>query len=160
MERYLRKGVEQGVERQRMRLEEWKSEREVAQEILAELTSKDAEIARSELGIRMLEHDLAIWADFYALVADRMEEFRITAATDPSLLNVSIVSRATPPARPTPRPVNMKIVVGVFTIVFGILLVLALERADQSLGRRQDVQNLLGVKVLASIPDRGYRPER
>lgn len=160
VERILRDEVEQAYERQKMRLEEWRTESKASKELLGELRQEDNSIAKGELDIRMLEHDLSVWADLYGVVADRLEEFRITAATDPSLMNVSIVSAATVPARPTPRPVNMKVVVGVFTIVFGVLLVFALENADQSFGRREDVQKILGVKVLASIPDRGYREGR
>jgi capsular polysaccharide biosynthesis protein len=41
-------------------------------------------------------------------------------------------------------------------IVFGVLLVFALEKMDQSLQSREDVHRHLGVKVLASIPDRRF----
>jgi capsular polysaccharide biosynthesis protein len=48
----------------------------------------------------------------------------------------------------------MRVVVGAFTIIFGVLLVYALEKADHTLDRREDVHRFLGVKVLASIPER------
>ena len=67
---------------------------------------------------------------------------------------MAVISRAEVPSRPSGQPVNMKIVVGVFTIIFGVLLVFGLEKADHSLDRREDVHRFLGVKVLASIPER------
>ena len=78
----------------------------------------------------------------------------VTAATDPSLQNVAVVSRAEVPATPAAEAVNMQIVLGVFTVVFGVLLIFAIEKADSSIQRREDAQRLLGVKVLASIQER------
>ncbi len=150
----LRSEVEQALLRQRMRLDEWKAERRAVVSMLEDLHSEDEDIMEEALTIRLLEHDLSIKADLYGIIMDRREQFRITAATDPNLLNVGIVSRAAVPARPTPQPVNMRIVVGLFTIVFGMLLMFMLEKMDNSLERREDVQRTLGLKVLATIPDR------
>ncbi|MCD4690948.1 hypothetical protein K8S17_05745, partial [bacterium] len=150
----LRSEVEQALVRQQMRLDEWKAERRAVASMLNDLHSEDEDIMEELLTIRLLEHDLSIRADLYGIIMDRREQFRITAATDPNLLNVGIVSRAAVPARPTPQPVNMRIVVGLFTIVFGVLLMFMLERMDNSLERREDVQRTLGLKVLATIPER------
>ncbi len=150
----LRSEVEQALARQQMRLDEWKAERRAVVAMLGDLHSDDGEIMEEALTIRLLEHDLSIRADLYGIIMDRREQFRITAATDPNLLNVSIVSRASVPARPMSQPVNMQIVVGLFTVVFGVLLMFMLERMDNSLERREDVQRTLGLRVLATIPDR------
>ncbi len=154
-EQVLRSEVEQALARQQMRLDEWKAERRAIEAMLEDLHAEDEDIMEEALTIRLLEHDLSIRADLYGIIMDRREQFRITAATDPNLLNVGIVSRAAIPARPTPQPVNMRIVVGLFTIVFGVLLIFMLERMDNSLERREDVQHSLGLKVIATIPDRG-----
>ena len=154
LEQILRREVEEAVDRQRMELRGWEAEKRAIQNTLDRLRSRDPEISEEQLIIRMLEHELSIRADLYAIVMDRREQFRITAATDPNLLNVGIVSRAQVPARPMEQPVNMKVVVGIFTILFGFMLVFGLEKTDHSLERREEVQQHLGVKVLASIPDR------
>ncbi len=154
LERVLRREVVEAVERQRMELAGWEAEERAIENTLDQLRSRDPEISEEQLIIRMLEHELSIRADLYAIVMDRREQFRITAATDPNLLNVGIVSRAQVPARPMEQPVNMKVVVGIFTILFGFMLVFGLEKTDHSLERREEVQQHLGVKVLASIPDR------
>ena len=150
----LRIEVEQALARQMMRLDEWKAERRAIVAMLEDLHSDDEDIMEEALTIRLLEHDLSIKADLYAIIMDRREQFRITAATDPNLLNVGIVARAAVPARPMSQPINMQIVVGLFTLVFGVLLMFVLERLDNSLERREDVQRTLGLKVLATIPDR------
>ncbi len=154
LEQILRREVEEAVDRQRMELRGWEAEERAIQNTLDQLRSRDPEISEEQLIIRMLEHELSIRADLYAIVMDRREQFRITAATDPNLLNVGIVSRAQVPARPMEQPVNMKVVVGIFTILFGFMLIFGLEKTDHSLERREEVQQHLGVKVLASIPDR------
>ena len=150
----LRAEVEQALARQQMRLDEWKAEQRAIESMLEDLHADDEDIMEEALTMRLLEHDLSIRSDLYAIIMDRREQFRITAATDPNLLNVGIVSRAAVPARPTPQPVNMRVVVGLFTVVFGVLLVFMLERMDNSLERREDVQQTLGLKVLATIPER------
>ncbi len=150
----LRNEVRQALARLQMRVDEWKAERRAVIGMLDDLHSEDEELARNLLTVRLLEHDLSIHADMYGIIMDRREQFRITAATDPNLLNIGIVARAAIPAKPTPQPVNMRIVAGLFTIVFGILLVFIMERADNSLERREDIQRVLGLKVLATIPER------
>lgn len=153
-EAILHQEIEESMESQKLRLEELKAEKRAIEDMMADLRAADERIADTQLRMRLLEHDLGVRIDLYEIIVSRQELFRITAATDPDLLNVAVVSRASVPVAPKGRPVNMRVVVGVFTIVFGILFVFALEKMDQSLERREDIQRYLGVKVLASIPDR------
>ncbi len=154
LEVLLRQEVERALKRQEMRLFEWKAQRQAVDDLLLELNGQDAEIANVTVQRRILEADLDARNDVYTIILDRSEEYRVTAAVDPNIQNVAVISRAEVPSSPTPRPVNMKVVVGVFTAIFGILMVYGLEKADHSLDRREDVQRFLGVKVLASIPER------
>lgn len=141
---------------ERLRLQELRAEERAIDDMIAGLSAADTRVADAELRLKLLQHDLALQIDLYDVVMSRMEQFRITVATDPDLLNVAVISRASVPITSTPRPVNMRVVVGMFLIVFGVLVVFALEKMDQSLQSREDVQRQLGVKVLASIPDRRF----
>ncbi len=152
--RVLRTEVEQAHMRQRAQVEEWKASRRAAFDKYQELQSQNPGIAQDDVAIRILEHELSIRADLYAVIMDRREQYRITAATDPSLLNVGVVSRAVVPAEPAAQAVNMRFVFGLFTIFFGVMLIMALERMDHTLERPEDVERSLGVKVLAWIPER------
>jgi uncharacterized protein involved in exopolysaccharide biosynthesis len=154
LEGFLRDEVERALKRQYMRLAEWKAQKRAVDDLLAELDAQDADLAATAVRRRILEADLDARQGIYSVVLDHAELYRITAATDPNLQNVAVVSRAEVPARPTADPVNMRIVVGVFTIIFGVLLIFGIEKADSSLERREDVQRFLGVKVLASIEER------
>jgi succinoglycan biosynthesis transport protein ExoP len=148
------------ISNERLRLEELRAEEESLVTLLDDLDIANAEVAAAELQMKLLHHDMLLQVDLHDVVMSRMEQFRITMATDPDLLNVAVISRASVPVRPTPRPVNMRVVVGMFMIVFGILMVFALEKMDQSLQSREDAQRQLGVKVLASIPDRQFHRGR
>jgi len=152
--RVLRTEVEQAYMRQRAQIGEWKASRRAALDKYQELQSQNPGIAQDDVTIRLLEHELSIRADLYAVIMDRREQYRITAATDPSLLNVGVVSRAVVPAEPAAQAVNMRFVFGLFTIFFGVMLIMALERMDHTLERPEDVERSLGVRVLAWIPDR------
>ena len=153
-EQIVRTEVEQAMLRQKMRLEEWKAERRATARILAELESQNPKLSNDNMQIRLLEHELSIRADLYGVIMDRREQFRITAATDPSLLNVGVVSRAAVPVEPHKGGINMKSVFAFFTLLFGLAFVFAVERMDQSLVRRADVERELGLKVLATVRQR------
>jgi uncharacterized protein involved in exopolysaccharide biosynthesis len=150
----IRIEVEQALLRQKMRLEERKAERRATVRILADLEAQNPKLSDEDMQIRMLEHELSIRTNLYAAVVDRREQFRITAATDPSLLNVGVVSRATVPVEPSKAGINMMSVFAFFTLVFGFAFVFAVERMDQSLVRRSDIERELGLKVLAIVRHR------
>jgi len=150
----VRVEVEQALLRQKMRLEEWRAERRATVRILADLEAQNPKLSDENMQIRMLEHELSIRTDLYAAIVDRREQFRITAATDPSLLNVGVVSRATVPVEPSKAGINMKSVFAFFTLLFGFAFVFAVERMDQSMVRRSDIERELGLKVLAIVRHR------
>ncbi len=150
----VRVEVEQALLREKMRLEEWKAERRATVRILADLKAQNPKLSNENMQIRMLEHELSMRTDLYAAVVDKREQFRITAATDPSLLNVGVVSRATVPVEPSKAGIDMKSVFAFFTLLFGLAFVFAVERMDQSLVRRSDIERELGLKVLAVVRHR------
>ena len=156
-ESIMRYEVEEAYDRMAMRLEEWRIQRAAVQDVIDQLRAEEPGIAESNIKLRLLEHEMSIRTDLYAVLLSRREQFRITAATDPNLLSVGVVARASVPASPVRAAVNMTVVVAVFTLFFGILLIFGMERLDHSLERREDVERLTGLKVLASIPERGAR---
>ncbi|MFH1690543.1 MAG: hypothetical protein ABIE42_09955 [Candidatus Eisenbacteria bacterium] len=150
----VRTEIEQSLLRQKVRLDEWRAERRATARILDELEAQNPKLSDDEMQIRMLEHELSIRADLYSVLVGRREQFKITAATDPSLLNVGVVSRAAVPVEPHKAGINMKSVFAFFTFLFGLAFVFAVERMDQSLVRRPDVERELGLKVLAIVRHR------
>ena len=153
-EQVVRTEIEQAMLRQKMQLEEWKAEKRATERILEELRAENTSISDENIQIRLLEHELSIRADLYAVILDRREQFRITAATDPSLLNIGVVSRASVPVVPSKAGINMKSVFAFFTLLFGMAFIFGVERMDQSLVRRVDIERELGLKVFASVRQR------
>ncbi len=149
-------GIEigQALLRQKMELEEYRAERRATARILAGLEAQNPMLSHEKMQMRVLEHELKIRNDLYVVVMNRREQFRITAATDPSLLNVGVVSRASVPVVPSKAGVNMTFVFAFFTLLFGLAFVFAVERMDQSLVRRSGVERELGLKVLAVVRHR------
>lgn len=156
-EQVVRTEIEQALLRIELRLEDLKAERDANQKVIDELNAENVTISEDDMQIRLLEHELEIRMDLYAVVQDRREQFAITAATDPSLLNVGVVSRAAVPVVPARARVNMKVVFAFFTLLFGGAIVLAIDRMDQSLVRRVDVEREVGLRVLASVQARRRR---
>lgn len=159
-ETLLMNEARKALNNERLRVEELRAEERAIETQVADLEAANGRVADAERQLKLLQHDLGLQIDLYDIVMSRMEQFRITVATDPDLLNVAVISRASVPVRPTPRPVNMRVVVGIFMIVFGVLMVFSFEKMDQSLQSREDAQRQLGVKVLASIPDRHFHRSR
>jgi polysaccharide biosynthesis transport protein len=154
-EAIIRQEIREGINREKQLLAEYESQKKATEETLAELHAENERIAEDDMRLRILERELDIRSDLYGVIVDRREQFRITAATDPSLQNVGVVSRASVPVTPSTGGVNMKFVFALFTLVFGTALIFAVERMDQTLVRRVDVEREAGLKVLASIR---YRP--
>ena len=153
-EEMVRTEIEQALRRQKMWLEERKAERRSTSRIVAELKAKNWRLSEENMQIRVLEHEFRIREGLYGVILDKREQFRITAATDPSLLNVGVVSRASVPTTTSTAGINMKSVFAFFTLLFGLAFVFAVERMDQSLVRRSDIERELGLKVLAIVRHR------
>ena len=154
LERLIRSEVEQALLRQQMRLEEWKAKLNASRDVLEYLHSTDADIASERVRIRILESEFETQLNLRRTIVQRRDQFRVTAATDPDLLNVAVLAWAMVPTEPDVEPVNMRVAVGLLTIVFGVMLILGIEKLDHTLQRRDDTELHLGVKVLASIPER------
>ena len=156
-EEMVRAEVEQALLRQKMSVEEERADRRATAGVLAGLEAQNPRFSEESMHLRMLEHEFTIRADLYAVIMDRREQFRITAVTDPSLLNIGVVSRATVPVEPSKGGINMKSVFAFFTFLFGFAFVFAVERMDQSLVRRSDIERELGLRVLATLRSRPRR---
>lgn len=67
--------------------------------------------------------------------------------------SVKILEQAIPPMNPSGQPKSLMLILAVFMSVFlGVMLAFAFEYMDQSFKSPQDVENLLGMPLLGSIP--------
>ena len=88
----------------------------------------------------------------YDTYVRQKEEARMSAATDPGVTNVQVVSAATPPTRPV-YPRILEVMIGAtLGLILGVGWALLAEIFSQTLDRRDDVERELDLPVLASIP--------
>ena len=91
----------------------------------------------------------------YKTIAQNVEEARLEAlATEQSSMNVRIVH----PSEASPNGVSLRFPIFVFSIIVGVVLSAALLALRISMQRIfitvKDVENSLGLPVLAAVPDK------
>ncbi len=147
------------------RLQQLLSENEAEHKALeARLATQTAQLAayrgqlgdfnRIEMELNQLEQRVEVDRQNYRLYLTKFEESRISDAMDAEkIANVSLFEPAKPPLSPVGPNVLFNLVAGLFAAGFGALaLAFFLEYFDDTLERTEDVENLLQLPVLASIP--------
>jgi uncharacterized protein involved in exopolysaccharide biosynthesis len=91
----------------------------------------------------------------YLLYMTRFEETRISDAMDnKKISSVSLIEPALPPLKPVSPKVLLNVFLGIFLSVFGgLVLAFFAEYLDNSLEKPYDVERVLQLPVLASIPE-------
>ena len=107
-----------------------------------------------EVEFRELEQEVEVDRQNYRLYLTKFEESRISDAMDTEKIdNISLIESARPPLKPVSPKVMLNMVLGVLLGAFGGLgLAFFLEYLDDSLERPEDVEEVLQVPVLASLP--------
>ena len=93
----------------------------------------------------------------YRLYLTKFEESRISdALDDKKITNVSLIEPALPPLKPVSPKVLLNILIGILFGGFGGLgFAFFIEYFDDSLEKPDDVEKVLQLPVLASIPETG-----
>lgn len=118
------------------------------QEKLDQLNQIDDELNR-------LQESLDVNRQNYRLYLTKFEESRISdAMDDKKIANISLFEPAHPPLNPVKPLVFLNILIGIFLGGFGGLgLAFFAEYMDDSLEQPDDIEKVLQLPVLASIPD-------
>lgn len=113
---------------------------------LNDLDVRQADLARS---VKLAENA-------YFIYQKKQEEARISDALDrQKILNVAIAEKPFFPVLPSTLPSSIVLLVGlVFASVISGCLAFGAERINPSFRTRQEVENFLGVSVVAAIPER------
>lgn len=113
----------------------------------AALTSQ-AELERK---LALLRLDVQVANSAYEAVANELEELEIKSKSRAP--EIRMVSRAVPPSLPTqPIRVRYALLALLTAIVVGTVLAFFLEYIDQKIRSVDDVEDVLGMRVLATIP--------
>ena len=113
------------------------------------------DLNRMEVELTQLLQEVEIHRQNYRLYLTKFEESRISNAMDSEkIANVSLLEPASKPLKPISPKRLLNLVLGVFLGAFGGLgLVFFMEYLDDSLERPEQVESVLDLPVLASVPE-------
>ncbi len=136
-------------------LEALQAKRKTETAHLEEYQEQLAKLNRIEVELNQLEQKVDVDRQNYRLYLTKYEESRISSAMDTEkIANVSLIESAGPPLRPVSPKVLLNLLLALFIGAFGGLgLAFVMEYLDDSLEKTEEVEDLLQVPVLASIPD-------
>jgi uncharacterized protein involved in exopolysaccharide biosynthesis len=104
--------------------------------------------------IKELQDELEVDKENYQLYLTKHEESRISSEMDSKkIANVSVIKPAQRPLYPMGNKAFLFLAIGLLVAVFGSVgLSLFLEFLNEDLERPEDIEELLGAPVLASVP--------
>ena len=131
------------------------AKKEIQNAQLSEYQNKLEQLNQSEMKLQQLEQAVDVNRQNYRLYLAKFEESRISDAMDKKrMTNVTLMDAARPPLKPISPKVLLNIVLAIFLGVFGgVGLGFFTEYLDDSLEKPEDVEKLLQLPVLASVPD-------
>ncbi len=108
-----------------------------------------------EVQFNRLSEEVALDQKNYTLYLTKFEESRISNAMDAEKIgNVSVIEPAQPPLRPFTPNKSLNMLLAVFFGIFGSIgLAFLLELIDDGLEKPEEVEKIMQLPVLASIPE-------
>jgi len=119
---------------------------------LSRLEAQEKEFSTKEGQLIQLRRNVSIAEDIYLMFKTKHEEARILEAE--KARDVTIIERAITPSRPIKPDINFNIMIGIFSgLLLGLIMAFVTESFDTSIGRIDDIEELLKVPVLGIIPN-------
>jgi len=131
------------------------AKKEIQNAQLVEYQGKLEKLNQIEVEIKQLQQAADVNRQNFRIYLNKFEESRISDAMDnKKIANVSLIEPAFPPLKPVSPKVLLNILIGIFLGGFGGLgLAFFTEYLDDSLEKPEDVEKVLQLPVLASIPE-------
>ncbi len=127
-----------------------KSRKDLA-ETIELVTSEQKELSSKEIKLAQLKRNVSTAEDLYSMFRKKYEDARILEAEKAQ--DVTIIERASVPTRPISPNYRSNIIVGILSgIIIGLIMAFVTESLDTSIGRIDDLEDLLKVPVLGIIP--------
>ncbi|UCE20949.1 MAG: AAA family ATPase [Candidatus Aminicenantes bacterium] len=137
------------VKAARRKLDEAKKDLE---EAISQLTERHKDLSAKEIKLVQLKRNVRVAEDIYLMFRTKHEEARILVAEEAE--DVEIIEPALVPTRPIKPNVNFNIIIGIFSgLLVGLILAFVTESFDTSIGRIDDIEELIKVPVLGIIPN-------
>lgn len=131
------------------------AKKEIQNAQLEDYQKKLEKLNQIEVEIKELQEMVDVNRQNYRFYLNKFEESRISDAMDnKKIANVSLIEPAFPPLEPVSPKVLLNILIGIFLGGFGGMgLAFFTEYLDDSLEKPEDVEKILQLPVLASIPE-------
>jgi len=121
-------------------------------EAISQLTEQHKDLSAKEIKLIQLKRNVKVAEDIYLMFRTKHEEARILVAEEAE--DVEIIEPALLPTRPIKPNVNFNITIGIISgLLVGLILAFVTESFDTSIGRIDDIEELIKVPVLGIIPN-------
>ena len=118
---------------------------------ISQLTAQQTEFSTKEIELMRFKREITIAEDIYMMFKQRYEEAIILEAEKAS--DVEIIERAAIPSRPIKPNMQFNIMISIFSgLLIGLIMAFVTESLDTTIGRVDDIEELLNVPVLGIIP--------
>jgi succinoglycan biosynthesis transport protein ExoP len=126
---------------------------------IAELAAEQKELSGKEIRLAQLKRNVAMNQDIYQMFNTKHEEARILEAEKAE--DVSIIEKAMIPSAPIKPNKNLNMIIGIFSgLLIGLIMAFVSESLDTTIGRIDDIEELLKVPVLGIIPHTGLEKRK
>jgi len=121
---------------------------------VAELAAQQKELSGKEIRLVQLKRNVTMAQNIYMMFRTKHEEARILEAEKAE--DVEIIERAMIPTAPIEPNRNLNMIIGIFSgLLIGLIMAFLSESLDTTIGRIDDIEELLKVPVLGIIPYTG-----
>ena len=119
---------------------------------VSQLAEQYKDLSAKEIQLVQLKRNVKVAEDLYLMFLTKHEEARILVAEE--VPDVSIIEPALEPTRPIKPNVNFNIIIGIISgLLMGLILAFVSESFDTSIGRIDDIEEMIKVPVLGIIPN-------
>ncbi|MGD2246476.1 MAG: GNVR domain-containing protein [Candidatus Aminicenantes bacterium] len=119
---------------------------------ISQLAEQHKDLSAKEIKLIQLKRNVKVAEDIYLMFRTKHEEARILEAE--KARDVEIIEPALLPTKPIKPNVNFNIIIGILTgMLVGLLLAFVTESFDTTIGRIDDIEELIKVPVLGIIPN-------
>lgn len=119
---------------------------------IIQLAEQHKDLSAKEIKLIQLKRNIKVAEDIYLMFRTKYEEARILEAEEAE--DISIIEPALLPSRPIKPNVNFNIIIGILSgLLVGLILAFVTESFDTSIGRIDDIEELIKVPVLGIIPN-------
>lgn len=141
-----------------LRLKIKKSKQDLSMAI-AELSAKQKDLSGKEIRLVQLKRNVTMGQEVYMMFKKKHEEARILEAEKAE--DVAIIEKAMVPKDPIKPNKKLNMIIGIFSgLLIGLIMAFVSESLDTTIGRIDDIEELLKVPVLGIIPYTGLEKRK